>query len=170
MNIYIWTIFASSGFSFEINGLYIINFIALFAGIIYFSRKPLKFFIHHRGEKLRKEFEKREEFLINAEEKLKIYNEKIAKIENEIIKIKKDFRIQGETQRDKIIEEAQLIAKRMREEFEFGFNQLVKIKKNEIKIVIVEKAIKLAEEDLKKERNNLIHKKIFKEYIENLPA
>ena len=137
-----------SGFVLKTHGNYILDFVVLIAGLIYFAKKPISQFLSSRYDAARKALEDSERLVKEAEALRKEYEERMEKLASEVDEIKRQFRREGELERDKIIADAQAQAAKILSETRFLIEQDYKKAREHIQREVVEKAIEMAKAQL----------------------
>ncbi len=142
---------------------------AVFAFIIYyFARRPVSSFLQKRRETIKETIEgaeqaKRqwEEVCSEYEKKLRLLNEQIEQIRQQIIK-------EGERERERIIREARELAEKIKRQAELVAQQELMMVKGRTQRELAEMVVQLAEELLKKHMQPQDHERLVDEYIRQL--
>jgi F-type H+-transporting ATPase subunit b len=144
------------------------NFIVL-VGLLYWllAAKIKEFFTGRRAE-IKESFEKAMERKAEAEKKFKEYSEKLDKASLEIDNIFEMIKAQGIAEKQKIIEDAERTAKKMKEDARARIEQETKKATDMLKAQAAEIAVQMAEEILKKNITQDDHAKMVKEYIDKV--
>jgi F-type H+-transporting ATPase subunit b len=144
------------------------NFVVL-AGLLYWllASKTKEFFSGRRAE-IKESLEKSAERKAEAEKKYREYSEKIDKASTEIDGIIEMIKAQGVTEKQKIIEDAEKTAKKMKEDAHARIEQEMKKATDQLKAQSVELSVKMAEEILKKSITKEDHKTMVTEYIDKV--
>ena len=103
-----------------------------------------------------------------AEARLKEYMEKAGQFENRMEEVKRNIKEEAEAEKQRIIEEEELLLAKMNEQTMFAIGQEVKKAKEEIRSEIAELAVELSREILTREIRPDDQEKITKEYLEKL--
>ena len=151
------------GFSWKV-----INF-AVFAVAGYLIwKKKLKGLLEERKEGRKRVLAEAEQKKDEAEARLKEYMEKAGQFENRMEEVKRNIKEEAEAEKQRIIEEEELLLAKMNEQTMFAIGQEVKKAKEEIRSEIAELAVELSREILTREIRPDDQEKITKEYLEKL--
>lgn len=144
------------------------NFFVLM-GLLYWllAAKVKEFFTGRRAE-IKESLEKSAERKAEAEKKYREYSEKIDKASTEIDGIIEMIKAQGVTEKQKIIEDAERTAKKMKEDAQARIEQEMKKATEQLKAQSVELSVKMAEEILKRSITKDDHQAMVKEYIDKV--
>jgi F-type H+-transporting ATPase subunit b len=115
-------------------------------------------------ESLEKSVERKSE----AEKKYKEYSEKIDKASTEIDGILEMIKAQGVTEKQKIVEDAERTAKKMKEDAHARIEQEMKKATDQLKAQAVDLSVQMAKEILKRSITPDDHKAMVKEYIDKV--
>jgi len=91
-----------------------INFIVLFGGLTYFLFKPIRNFLQKRSQEIEQGLKDAEDAQKEAELKLREAKARLATLEDEIEKLKKDAEIEGRKEKERVIQLAQQEAERIK--------------------------------------------------------
>jgi F-type H+-transporting ATPase subunit b len=135
-------------------------------GLLYWllAAKVKEFFVGRRAE-IKENLEKAVERKAEAEKKYREYSEKIDKASTEIDGIIEMIKAQGVTEKQKIIEDAERTAKKMKEDAHARIEQEMKKATEQLKSQAVELSVQMAEEILKKSITQDDHAAMVKEYV-----
>lgn len=127
-----------------------INFAGLIA-ILYFAlRKTVPQALKDRSEGIARELIQALEAKEAAEAKLADYEARVANLEREAVKLKEEFKAEGEAQKARIIKDAELAAETIRRNAEAAGEREIRRITEELRSEAVSEALRLAEEILKK--------------------
>jgi F-type H+-transporting ATPase subunit b len=149
----------------------VLNFIVLFGGLAYILYRPLRNFLQARAQKIEFTIKESKDSWKEAERKLGQVRERLSRIEEEIAQIREEGRVNGQKEKEGIIEktlqEAEQLKRYAREEIEM----LTRAGVRELKEHAAELATSLARERIKRKMTSetaygLIDKSI--EKIESL--
>jgi F-type H+-transporting ATPase subunit b len=129
----------------------LLNFGLLVFIVIKFGRKPLRDALVKRKETIVRELEDAKRLREAAEKRLAEYEAKLGKIHEDLERVRRDFREQGELDKQRIVAEAKERRERMKRDAEVLLSQEVKQMRQELVVEVVQKATKLATELLGKE-------------------
>ena len=149
-------------------GLKTFNFIVLI-GLLYWllAAKIKEFFVGRRVE-IKESLAKAVERKAEAEKKYREYSDKIDKASTEIDGIIEMIKAQGVTEKQKIIEDAERTAKKMKEDAHARIEQEMKKATEQLKAQAVDLSVQMAEEILKRSITQDDHKAMVKEYIDKV--
>jgi F-type H+-transporting ATPase subunit b len=144
------------------------NFFVLL-GLLYWllASKVKDFFVGRRAE-IKEDLEKAVERKAEAEKKYREYSEKLDKASGEIDGILEMIKAQGVAEKQKIIEDAERTAKKMKEDAQARIEQEMKKATDELKAHAVDLSVKMAEEIIKRSVTEDDHKSMVKEYIDKV--
>jgi F-type H+-transporting ATPase subunit b len=148
----------------------LINF-ALFAYVVVrFGRKPLQEGLKNRKQTIMKEIDAATKMRDDASERLAKYEDKLKHIDDEMERIREDFRAQGEREKERILAEAREKKERMLKDAQFMIEQEVKQMRNVLMRDTVEAAIKAAETLLESKVSAADHDRICEDYVKQLSS
>ncbi|MCE5211068.1 MAG: F0F1 ATP synthase subunit B [Deltaproteobacteria bacterium] len=149
-------------------GLKTFNFIVL-VGLLWWllAAKIKEFFVGRRAE-IKESLEKAVDRKAEAEKKYREYSDKIDKASTEIDGIIEMIKAQGATEKQKIIEDAERTARKMKEDAQARIEQEMKKATEQLKAQTVELSVQMAEEILKRSITQDDHKAMVKEYIDKV--
>ncbi|MFA5323571.1 MAG: F0F1 ATP synthase subunit B [Smithella sp.] len=144
------------------------NFVVLI-GLLYWllAAKIKEFFVGRRVE-IKESLEKAVERKAEAEKKYREYSDKIDKASTEIDGIIEMIKAQGVTEKQKIIEDAERTAKKMKEDAHTRIEQEMKKATEQLKAQAVDLSVRMAEEILKRSITQDDHKAMVEEYIDKV--
>lgn len=132
----------------------LLNF-AVFAWVIYrFGKKPVQESLVKRKETILRDIETAQKMREEAEQRLREYEDKLAHIDQEIERIRADFREQGERDRKRIQLEAEEKRERMLKDAQFLIEQESKQIRTTLLRETVEAAVQAAEQVLRSRISN----------------
>ena len=144
------------------------NFFVLIGLLYWMLAAKIKEFFSGRRVEIKESLEKAVERKTEAEKKYREYSEKIDKASKEIDGILEMIKAQGVTEKQKIIEDAERTAKKMKEDAQARIEQEMKKATDELKAQAVDLSVKMAEEILKRSITQDDHKSMVKEYIDKV--
>lgn len=145
-----------------------VNFL-VFAGIlIYLVSKPAKQFFAKRSSDIGETFEDLETKKAEAEAALRAAQERLAQVGAEREKLLEQFRAEGEAEKEKIIQKAEMVAARIKEMAALSIEQETKKAAQELRKEVAEQATQMAEELIKKEITPTDHNKLVEEYLQKV--
>lgn len=145
----------------------VINFAILFGGLVFVLRKPLQEFLRKRTDDVRALLESAQKARLEAEAKLAESGRKIAALEDEVVRMKKDAEAEGLREKERIQALAAKEESRIRSFAEQEIDLQLKAGMQELKEYTAELAATLAEARIKDritagEQSALIDKSIDK--------
>lgn len=147
-----------------------INF-AIMAAVYYlFGRKPIAAGLQARRDSIAKEIEEAQRMKKEAEERAKVYQVKLDKLDQELQSAREALVRAGEAERDRIVREAEAKSERMRRDAEFLIEQEMKQIRTDLWRDTVEAAVAAAEELLKKRVTPADQERLAEDYLADLGA
>ena len=124
----------------------LINFGVLVFIVVRYGRKPLAASLVRRKETITHEIEEAQRFRREAEARLKQYETKLEKIGEELERVRREFREQGERDKERIVREANERRERMKKDTEFLLAQEAKQMQVDLLAEVINDATRLATE------------------------
>ena len=146
----------------------VVNFGILVAGYYLLGRKPIAAGLQARRDRIGKEIEEAQKMRREAEERAKIYQGKLEKLEDEVRLAREGLVRAGEAERERIVREAEAKGERMRKDAEFLVEQELKQIRIDLQRETVEAAIAAAEELLKKRVTMADQERLAEDYLSDL--
>ncbi len=128
----------------------------------------MKEFFAGRRVEIKETLEKSVEKKAEAEKKYREYSEKLDKASTEIDGIFEMIKAQGVTEKQKIIEDAERTAKKMKEDARARIEQELKKAADQLKAQSVQVSVQMAEEILRRSITAQDHETMVKEYMEKV--
>jgi F-type H+-transporting ATPase subunit b len=144
------------------------DFVVLVGLLYWLLAAQIKEFFSGRRAEIKKNLEESVEKKAEAEKKYREYSEKIDKASEEIDGIFEMIKAQGITEKQKIIEDAEKAAKKMKEDAHARIEQEVKGASDQLKEQAVQLSVKMAEEILKRTITEQDHETMVKEYMDKV--
>jgi F-type H+-transporting ATPase subunit b len=144
------------------------DFIVLMGLLYWLLAAQIKEFFSGRRVEIKKNLEESVEKKAEAEKKYREYSEKIDKASEEIDGIFEMIKTQGITEKQKIIEDAEKAAKKMKEDAHARIEQELKGASGQLKEQAVQLSVRLAEEILKRSITAQDHETMVKEYMDKV--
>ena len=144
------------------------DFIVLVGLLYWLLAAQIKEFFSGRRVEIKKNLEESVEKKAEAEKKYREYSEKIDKASEEIDGIFEMIKAQGITEKQKIIEDAEKAAKKMKEDAHARIEQELKGASDQLKEQAVQLSVKMAEEILKRTITAQDHETMVKEYMDKV--
>jgi F-type H+-transporting ATPase subunit b len=129
----------------------VLNFGLLVFIVVKFGKKPLRDALVKRKDNIVRELEEAQRLHEAAEKRLAQYEAKLDKIQEDLERIRGEFREQGELEKQRILTEARERRDRMKRDAEVLLSQEVKQMRQELVVEVVREATQLATELLSKE-------------------
>ena len=145
-----------------------LNFAVLLAILIKFAGKPLKTYLTNRSNAVREKIDETNKTLAEAETLKRTYEEKLAKLDDEIAIFKKTIMSEIENEKTKILTEATQFASKMKEQARLTYEQEIKEVKDKIKNDIAELTIDGAEKLIAEKMSKADHDKMIEDFIVKL--
>jgi len=144
------------------------NFVVLIGLLYWLAASKIKDFFVGRRAEIKENMEKAVERKSEAEKKYREYSEKLDKASSEIDGILEMIKAQGVTEKQKIIEDAEKTAKKMKEDAQARIEQEMKKATDELKTQAVDLSVKMAEEILRRSITQDDHESMVKEYMDKV--
>lgn len=145
-----------------------INF-ALLVGIYYaFGKKPIAAGLQARRDNVAKEIEEANRIKKEAEDRAKMYQAKLARLEDELQTARQALIEAGQGERERIVREAEEKAARMRRDADMRIEQEMKQMRQDIWREAVEQAVTAAEDLLKKRVTQADQERLAEQYLTEL--
>jgi F-type H+-transporting ATPase subunit b len=144
------------------------DFIVLVGLLYWLLAAQIKEFFSGRRVEIKKTLEESVERKAEAEKKYREYSEKIDKASVEIDGIFEMIKAQGITEKQKIIEDAEKAAKKMKEDARTRIEQELKGASDQLKAQAVQLSVQMAEEILKRSITAQDHEVMVKEYMDKV--
>ena len=105
---------AGGGFDVKVQGYYIFDFLAYCFIIYVLAKKPMTSFLQKRRSDAESEISEATALKAEATERLERYESKLANLESETAELEEQFRLDGQREHDRILEEADAQAEKLR--------------------------------------------------------
>ncbi|NTW06465.1 MAG: ATP synthase F0 subunit B [Syntrophaceae bacterium] len=145
-----------------------IDFAALVILLWWLAASKIKAFFVGRRQDIKDSLENAAQQKKDAEEKYKEYSDKIDKASAEIDGIFEMIKAQGVAEKQKIVEEAEKVAKKIKEDSQMRTSQELKKASDQLRAEAVILSVQMAEEIIKKNIAVQDHEVIVKEYMEKV--
>jgi len=146
----------------------IINFLLLLYILYRVLSQPTKNYLGQRRHRIQSSLEESYRAKKEAEESYKEYERKLSLMEKELEEIRESFRKEGEREKNRLIEGAEKEARMIREQAELFISQELKKARASLKEEMINLAIKLAEEIIRRELSKKDQRRLLEEFILNL--
>ena len=141
------------------------NFLLLVGVLFFLLRKPVAQGLEARRQGIKDQLADLERQKQEAEKELATYQEKMARLDDEVKKIVAEYVQEGEALKAKIIEGAQVAAERLQEQAKKNIEHEFQKAREELKAEMAEQAVAMAEELIQKNINDDDQKVIIDEYL-----
>jgi F-type H+-transporting ATPase subunit b len=145
-----------------------LDFVVLVGFLYWLMAAKIKNFFVGRRQDIKDSLEKTVQQKADAESKFREYSEKIDKASAEIDNIFEMIKAQGVAEKQKIIEDAGKIAKKMKEDAQMRTQQELKKASDQLRAEAVQLSVEMAEEILKRNITTQDHEAMVKEYMEKV--
>jgi F-type H+-transporting ATPase subunit b len=129
-------------------GWTLVTFAIFLAVLIKFAKKPLSDFLLERSLNIKNAIEEARRAKLDAEAKLKQYEQRLLDLDAEISQMRADFQHQGELERARLKQEAEKIAEQIRKESEQSLKAEVAKALQALKQEVAEKILANAQKNL----------------------
>jgi F-type H+-transporting ATPase subunit b len=99
-------------------GWYIVTFIVFLAGLVYFVRKPLGLYLETRSKDIRAAIEEATLAKLEADKRLKEYEQRLTQLDDDIVRMKAEFKRQGEIEKAQLQQNAERMAQQIAKDAE----------------------------------------------------
>jgi F-type H+-transporting ATPase subunit b len=144
------------------------NFAVLLAIVVKFAGKPLKNYLVNRHKGVKERIEEGERMFREAEALKKEYENRLAKLDEEIDAFKKVVIEETEKEKQKILEEARGLALKIKEQARLTYEQEIREAKGKIKEEIARLTVERAEKLIAERFSRSDNDKMVEEFIEKL--
>ncbi len=143
----------------------VINTLALIILLVYVLKNPLKKFFFERRVRIERELEEAREQRNRAQQTVEEYKVKLAGMEAELEKMRGELRKSAETEKEKVLANAERMANAMIESAKVAAEQELRNAKIALKNEAVELAVQLAESLIRERINEDDRKRIVEDYL-----
>jgi len=148
----------------------VMNFLVLVVALFLLLKKPASQALNSRISEIKNELETLEFEKSEAEKKLAEFKQKFSEMENEAKQLLDDYIKQGESAKQRIIDEAKQMAEKMHAQAKKNIDQEFSIANKALKEEIMDKAIALAENIIKNNITNEDQDRLIGEFTEKVVA
>jgi F-type H+-transporting ATPase subunit b len=145
-----------------------LDFVVLVVFLYWMLAAKIKDFFVGRRKDIKESLEKSVEQKADAEKKYREYSEKLDKASAEIDNIFEMIKAQGVTEKQNIIEDAEKIARKMKEDAQARIEQELKKAADQLRTEAVQLSVQMAEEILKRNITAQDHEVMVKEYMDKV--
>ncbi len=146
----------------------VMNFAVLAIVLFFVLRKPVAHFLNDRIRVIREQLSDLEQQKTEAENKLAEYNERLSALSKEADNIIEQYRQQGESLREKILQDAETAAAKMEEQARKNIENEFAQAKLQLETEIFEKAVAKAEDKLKNVITDSDQDRLVQEYLDKV--
>jgi F-type H+-transporting ATPase subunit b len=147
---------------------YVLNAAVLYLLIYRFSKKPVSEGLRKRKANIERGMKDAAELKADAETRLGEYEEKIATIEKEVERVRRDMREAGELERARILSEARARRERMERDARLLVEQEFAAARDQLSRELVQAALRSATDALKARVTPQDHARLAEEYLAKL--
>jgi F-type H+-transporting ATPase subunit b len=141
------------------------NFVVLAGALFLLLRKPASQALEARRQGIRNQLDDLEKQKAEAEKELSEYKAKLARLDKEIDQIVAEYVREGEAAKEKILQEAQVAAEKLREQAKKNIEHEFQGARLELMAEMSDQAVKMAETLIKKNISDEDQKRIVDEYL-----
>mgnify|MGYP001364698550 CR=1 FL=1 len=146
----------------------LINFVVLVAVLVKFGGKPLKNYLQNRSKAVKEKVEEADRLQKEAEALKKEYEAKLAKLDDEIEAFKASIFAQTEREKQKILDEANESAARIKQQAAATYQQEIREMTNRIKGEIAKLTMERAQKLVAERLVQKDHDRLVEEFIQKL--
>ena len=138
-------------------------------GVLFWAtRRPVSNYLAQRRQDIQENLESAEQLLKTAEARLSEWNERAARLDHEVESIKEAARKSGETERQKIVADAEATAARIRTTASAAVESEVRRARDQLRDEAADLAVQLAEGILKEQVNASDQDRLVDEFIQKI--
>ena len=156
------------GFSFTVEGFYIIDFVILAVLLWAVTKGPIKKFFLKRHEDVKNEMEAATRLRQEAEAKLAELDRVLSGLEGEIAQVRADFKADGERERERILAQAEADATKTRENAKKAIEQEMAKLREQLEAELVKSVMEGTEAKVRQRLDQATQKKLAGSYVESL--
>lgn len=138
------------GFHPRLQGLYIVSFFLVALPLLWIVGPRLKQFLESRFEAIRNEVDEATRQFAEAEARLNESRSRLENLTREVDALMAEFRALGEKERDALAHEGAVLAEKIRAETDFAMSQAVKAARQEVRAILVDRALEAARKRLER--------------------
>jgi F-type H+-transporting ATPase subunit b len=146
----------------------VVNFVLLIGIYYVFGKKPIAAGLQARRDNVAKQIEEANRIKKEAQDRAKMYQAKLARLEEELQTARQALVEAGQGERERIIREAEEKAARMRRDADLRIEQEIKQMRQDIWREAVEQAVVAAEDLLKKRVTQADQERLAEQYLSDL--
>jgi len=146
----------------------VLNFLILAFFLVKLLKEPLSRFLQESARSIRENLQGTEEAYLQAEGELEEVEKRLESLEEETQKLRTAIGELGEKERDKIIANARQTAEHTLEKARLEAGYSVEQAKSQLRRQVIDEAVRIAEESVRKAITNSDQKRLVDEYLHNL--
>ena len=146
----------------------VLNFLILAFFLVKLLKEPLSRFLQESARSIRENLQGTEEAFLQAEGELEEVEKRLESLEEETQKLRTAIGELGEKERDKIIANAKQMAEHTLEKARLEAGYSVEQAKSQLRRQVIDEAVRIAEESVRKAITNSDQKRLVDEYLHNL--
>ena len=146
----------------------ILNFLILAFFLFKLLKDPVKKFFQDRAQMFQQQIEEAEGSSFEAEREFKELEKRFELLDEEIQQLRQVITEQGERERNKIIADAKQTAEYMLEKARLESDMMVQSAKMQLRREVIDEAVVIAEESIKKTIRQEDQERLVNEYLHNL--
>jgi F-type H+-transporting ATPase subunit b len=145
-----------------------VNFVVFAAVLIKLVAKPAKKFFAARSEEVATTLEDLEARIAEAEGKVKAAETRLAEVAQEREKIIQQYKTEGEMERAKILDKANMVAERIKDMAKLSIQQEIKKATQNLREEVVDLATKMATDTIKEKATYADQQGLVEEYLKKV--
>ncbi len=159
---------AGGGWSFGIEGYYILDFV-IFVGLIWFFVKgPARKFLEERHDRIKEDMESATRLKEAAEAELATYEAKRAGLAGEVAELRAGFQTDGVNEQQRLMNEASAAAAKMRGATDVQLEQQAAQVRSELEIELIDQVLTSTEEKVRAKMTSVTQRQLFEAYVAEL--
>ena len=156
------------GFSFRVEGFYILDFVIMVGLLWWLLKGPIKKFFLKRHESVAYEMETATRLRQEAEKKLAELDQMMAGLEKEIAQVRESFRADGEREKARILAEAEVNAEKIRQNAKKTLEQEMAKLREQLELEMVKAVMEGAEAKVRQKLDQATQKRLASGYVDAL--
>lgn len=149
-------------------GVSVVNFVIFLGVIVYFAGDKIQTFFQERRDTLLADLNEAKALRARAQEKLDEYSQRLASLDEERDALMKDYRAQGQREKERLIEDAKRQVEKMRSDAELVIDQEVRKAVASIEEQAVDLAVNMARDSLQKKVDARTQNVLVDQYVDDL--
>ncbi|MBF0236411.1 MAG: ATP synthase F0 subunit B [SAR324 cluster bacterium] len=146
----------------------VVNFVGLLIILHYFAKKPIVNALRSSSESAKKELEDARQAKEQIIQEMTAFRDKIANMQKETEAMVVRARADAEVEKNKIIADGVLVAQKIREHAQFTIQQEYKIAEQQLKEMVAQQFVELAETKIKNQITSTSHKNLVNQYVNHI--